>query len=109
MLVEVVGLAGLNVLPEDRYELVAVLAALLVPQADGMADLMDGGTSSAVGGDVDVLGASLPSDPRGTLVGIAEDEPLDIRRLPRPERKASVVVPVRDGLLNRRVCSGRQG
>ena len=62
LLVEVVVLPRVDIRTVDGHERVAVLAALLVPQSDGVPDLVDGLTEEAAAGEVDVLQAALPAD-----------------------------------------------
>src|SRR5690242_13345578 len=71
VLVEVVFLACLDVLPVDGYEVVAVFTALLMPETDGVTDLVDRPSGVAARGERDVLlpDALHPHGRRATIAG----------------------------------------
>src|SRR4029450_3491744 len=92
---ELVLLLRDHVVPEDLHVVVAVRAALLVKEADAVADLMDHVAGRAVGADVDELLAALHADPRRALGGALEG---DVVRLVAPPDEADlrVCLPVSD-------------
>ena len=107
VLVEVVLAAGLDVGPDDPHDAVAVLAALLVPQPDGVADLVDRGAEAAAGAERDHLHAvALHADRRPAAVALLERHPVgELRGIgggALDEADARVGVPMGDRLVDQR-------
>ena len=55
---------GVDIGPHDGYEAISIFAALLVPQAHGMTDLVDCVSRRAIGTERDVLLSTLSPDHR---------------------------------------------
>ena len=101
VLVELALHAGFDVGPVDGHEGVAVFAALFVPEAHRMADLVDGVAGAAAGTQTDGLHAvTLHTQHRPASAGIAELDEVGILRSVRRGafRKADgrARFPVRD-------------
>src|SRR5918993_459903 len=105
VLVEVVLTTGLDVLPVDGDELVAILTALLVPQADGVADLVDAAPGVTAGAHRDVLPTGpAHADLRRASGAVKEAhevrEARGVGRRPQDEPDDGVLFPVRNGVLH---------
>ena len=107
VLVELRRHAGLDVLPVDRHEKVAVLAALLVPETDRVADLVDRVARRAAGAQADVLAPASHPDERPAPTRIREVDVVrelgGIRRCTEREAEGRVRLPVCDRVRHARL------
>ena len=96
MLLEIVDEVRIDVGEGDLDELVAVGAALLVPETDGVAELVNDVADHAAVGEDQLLLAAAPADRRGAAARHAADEDIVLLRGPRLEVDGGIVLPMLD-------------
>ena len=112
VLVEVVLHRRVDVGPVDLHELVAVLAALLMPQAHGVADLVDGVAGGAARAQRDGLHAAAPPHMRGAAAAGHEAHIVrvlrGVGRRAQHEADHGVGLPMRNGIGDARLVGQRR-